>query len=800
MTNKKIIAIVAVIIILFLGIFTFANPGKENNNDKNNGDNQNIIDENQDEEKEKEEEQETTRPKRISADKAAPIIKLIGDAEVYIDLGNQYEELGAEVTDNRDSDLVATISGSVDTTKAGLYTLTYTAADEAGNEATPIIRTVKVRPIITGKSEYVHEIGNKIPSLTMDVTTVEGEAPTSITSDSVIPWNTIGGPYDMVFKFSTSDGVEAEEKIIKITVQDIKEPWVFFTKNGNNKWERNSKTFVIVRDKGILDLESLKYLWLPSDSEKPTEGEFIESFTNYGRIKTPIDVTGRYRLWILAKDNQGNTMIEKSKVFYLDNSEPEEPDVNSNNPRHCGWTNKNVVIKLDSSDLGSGFVRYQYTKNNFHWIDLPLRSNKLVISTKYENATYKFRAIDGVGLKSSNTKSYCVKIDKFDPIIEFTTDEERIQYKNNHTVQVKVKDIHSKLNTVRYVWSKRSSGLKWVDITKKVTSWSGDFANISGKETMNGTYYLWILARDKAGNEIIRRSGSYKFDNNHPKINSITKNPDSDNGWVNTDVTITVNASDSTSDILEYYYRIDDSIWQSSLSNQFKVEETSIISVKVKDEAGNFSNEHNVNVNIDKNAPEINETEESYDVQVNKFYEHSDMKDFVPIVDQGGSGLDLNSLTYDGINTGYTFSGIGTSKTLLYRIFDNAGNVAEKDVTFNVVDKLAPLTTLSEPSFGEKCLGVEVFGVCIGVNLKSASINVNLSDDDEITTKKYIWNLSEFGAPTKFEWDNFSSNMTSNSETLTKNDFLGIFENWTLWILVSDKSGNSKVYSKSFTI
>jgi len=62
--------------------------------------------------------------------------------EIY--KGSPFTDPGATVTDNVDSTRMITGSGTVDGATVGIYTLTYTATDAAGNLAVPVTRTVKV--------------------------------------------------------------------------------------------------------------------------------------------------------------------------------------------------------------------------------------------------------------------------------------------------------------------------------------------------------------------------------------------------------------------------------------------------------------------------------------------------------------------------------------------------------------------------------------------------------------------------------------------------------------------------------
>lgn len=77
-------------------------------------------------------------------DEEAPKIEINGSKNMTLFIGSQYEEKGATVVDNCDSDLTVTTEGTVDAANAGTYKITYKAKDTAGNEASAE-RTVTVR-------------------------------------------------------------------------------------------------------------------------------------------------------------------------------------------------------------------------------------------------------------------------------------------------------------------------------------------------------------------------------------------------------------------------------------------------------------------------------------------------------------------------------------------------------------------------------------------------------------------------------------------------------------------------------
>ena len=66
-------------------------------------------------------------------DTIPPVITLKGDANITLKVGDTYTEAGATAVDDRDGNVSVDVSGSVDTSKVGTYTLTYTAKDKANN-------------------------------------------------------------------------------------------------------------------------------------------------------------------------------------------------------------------------------------------------------------------------------------------------------------------------------------------------------------------------------------------------------------------------------------------------------------------------------------------------------------------------------------------------------------------------------------------------------------------------------------------------------------------------------------------
>jgi len=80
----------------------------------------------------------------IQSDTTPPVIELNGVASVSVVWGETYTDEGATGSDDVDSLITVIPSGAVNTSKPGVYTITFDATDAAGNSANQVIRTVTV--------------------------------------------------------------------------------------------------------------------------------------------------------------------------------------------------------------------------------------------------------------------------------------------------------------------------------------------------------------------------------------------------------------------------------------------------------------------------------------------------------------------------------------------------------------------------------------------------------------------------------------------------------------------------------
>ncbi|MCP4326117.1 MAG: DUF5011 domain-containing protein, partial [Alteromonadales bacterium] len=77
-------------------------------------------------------------------DQTAPIIALTGNTSITLNLNESYSEAGYSATDNVDGDLSSdvVVSGSVDSSVLGVYTISYDVSDSSGNAAVTVTRQV----------------------------------------------------------------------------------------------------------------------------------------------------------------------------------------------------------------------------------------------------------------------------------------------------------------------------------------------------------------------------------------------------------------------------------------------------------------------------------------------------------------------------------------------------------------------------------------------------------------------------------------------------------------------------------
>ena len=90
---------------------------------------------------------QVTRTVNVTVDVTKPVITLLGNTPINIEVGSSYVDAGATALDNIDGVLAVTVNNPVNSNLVGTYVVTYNAMDAAGNTAVQVTRTVNVNHV-----------------------------------------------------------------------------------------------------------------------------------------------------------------------------------------------------------------------------------------------------------------------------------------------------------------------------------------------------------------------------------------------------------------------------------------------------------------------------------------------------------------------------------------------------------------------------------------------------------------------------------------------------------------------------
>jgi len=166
-------------------------------------------------------------------DTTAPVISLVGNAVVSLELGTAYSDAGATATDTKDGTVTSSITtvSDVDVNTVGTYTVTYNVADVAGNTATQVTRTVNVGsdttiPVISlvGSASVDVERANAYSDLGATATdNVDGTITSSIVTVNGVDVTT-SGTYTVTYDVNDAAGNAATQVTRVVTVADTTSP------------------------------------------------------------------------------------------------------------------------------------------------------------------------------------------------------------------------------------------------------------------------------------------------------------------------------------------------------------------------------------------------------------------------------------------------------------------------------------------------------------------------------------------------------------------------------------------------
>ncbi|WOV92984.1 MAG: DUF5011 domain-containing protein [Candidatus Nitrosoabyssus spongiisocia] len=239
-----------------------------------------------------------------ASDTTPPVITLIGNATVYVELDSSYSEQNATTDDGS----LVTIGGdTVNSSLVGNYTVTYNSVDSAGNNATQVNRFVIVSdttpPVITLN-------GNSTITLSINSTYNEQNATTDDGSPIVIRGDTVDtntiGNYTITYHSVDSSGNNATQVNRTVIVRDTTPPVI--TLNGND---------VVYVELGSSYSE--QNATTDDDSSIVIRGDTVDTNT-----------IGNYTITYHSVDSSGNDATQVNRTVIVRNTTPPVITLNGN--------------------------------------------------------------------------------------------------------------------------------------------------------------------------------------------------------------------------------------------------------------------------------------------------------------------------------------------------------------------------------------------------------------------------------------------------------------------------------------
>jgi hypothetical protein len=312
----------------------------------------------------------------------APIITLLGDVTVHIEVGDTYEDAGASALDNTDGNITDEINTTglpIDTDINGTYVISYNVSDKAGNKAQEMNRTVVVKAaVLDTELPRIELNGSVTVSLLVGDTYEELGAKASDNIDGNITENIVinhtvdtlkEGSYTVTYNVSDEAGNEATE--------------VNRTVNVTAKPEADTTPPVITLDKNTTENLTVGTAYIAAIASV-TDNNLSD--TNIAVIISGDEVNtskvGTYTVTYDAHDSAGNQAIQVTRTIIVtakavvdtdgDGIPDEEDDDDDNNGikdiYEKGWFsygNKTLTIGASVLKIEGLVVSTVVTKNRF---------------------------------------------------------------------------------------------------------------------------------------------------------------------------------------------------------------------------------------------------------------------------------------------------------------------------------------------------------------------------------------------------------------------------------------------------
>jgi murein DD-endopeptidase MepM/ murein hydrolase activator NlpD len=515
--------------------------------------------------------------------------------------------------------------------------------------------------------------------------------------------------------------------------------------------------------KTIARLEAVQYAWSKSRTS-------TSSWSSLDGNQVTQSEEGVWYLHVKAIVTVSGKTYEQVEVFGPYKIDKTAPAITFS-PDSQAWTNNDISVTITASDTASGVKTLYYrvsNDNGLSWTNWNTVSGNSTNLTFSSTGVFKIQAyaIDNAGNTGDIVTSGTYLVDKLSPTVNFNPNGNET-WSKQHTVTVTVSDSHSGVDTssLQYAWA-----------TSTTTPSSGWQPFINGQSIITpagvtGDYYLFIKAKDKAGNEIIVYSNRFRIDNTPPTAPIITLSTEN---WTNQNVTVTiVPGTDNHSGIDRIEYRINGGSWQ-VYSSSFIISSEGVTTVEARtiDKAGNSSSISSKQTFIDRTAPTVTANPVSRD------WGNTNVTVTLTFSDSGGAGLLTKQYAWSTSTstpsswTNYSFPVTQSSEGIWYlhaKAVDMAGNIVTVCFGPYKIDKTLPIVSAS-PATG-------------GWSNTPITVTLTYSDGGSgLRIRQYAWSTSTVTPST---WNNYTSPVTQSGEGI-----------WYLHVKAADVAGN--VYTGYF--
>jgi hypothetical protein len=235
---------------------------------------------------------QVSRTVNITPDVTIPIITLLGESEVSLELGSTYTDAGATAVDNIDGDITSNIAvvSTVDVNTVGTYTVTYNVSDAAGNAASQVSRTVNITPDVTipvitllGETEISLELGSIYTDAgATAIDNIDGDITAGILVTSTVDVNTVG-TYTVTYNVSDAAGNAATSVLRRVMVGSI------IDIDGNGQYDALTDGLLLLRSMFGIDGNALVSGTIASNASITSSQDILVEIDRLGML---LDVDG----------------------------------------------------------------------------------------------------------------------------------------------------------------------------------------------------------------------------------------------------------------------------------------------------------------------------------------------------------------------------------------------------------------------------------------------------------------------------------------------------------------------------